>query len=89
MDGVIQKTFPGCQNRDVMMRAVELADQKDYAAADAIFERGFKGGECRVFVIGENVIVESREMRSGLSLIHLKGSPEPYWVINETVDPPR
>jgi hypothetical protein len=87
MDGAIQKRLPGCKTRAIMERAIELVDQKDYAAGDEIFRRGIESGECRVFVTGESVIVELREIKSGLSKIHLRGNPEAYWVINPTVDP--
>ena len=84
-DAVVVKKFPGCQTRTVMDRVMELIDQKDYMAADKIFETGFRTGDCQVFEIGQSVVLESREIFSGLSKIHLKGAPASFWVHNSTI----
>lgn len=89
MPGSIQTEMIACKGRDMMVRALELIDQKDYRAADELWSRGQAAGVCRVFDQGDKVIVESREMLSGLSKMHAVGEPTAYWIVNHAVDPKR
>jgi hypothetical protein len=83
----IQSRAIACQPREYMVRAVTLIDQKDFEAADTLFERGRLTGACRAFNKGDSVIREEREFQSGLSKIHKVGDPTAYWIINQDVDP--
>lgn len=87
MDGEIQLDMPGCATKEVMKRIVELATQKDYAASDALLKEQFLRGDCRFFVKGQKIVLESREIFSGLSHIHITGDWHAFWVINKTIDP--
>lgn len=89
MPGEIQTQMVACESRDLMLRALELIDQKDNSAADELWRRGRAAGRCRVFYKGDKIVLESREMTSGLSKIHAPGQPEAYWIVNFAVDPRR
>ncbi|MGU3665806.1 hypothetical protein ACLBX9_16630 [Methylobacterium sp. A49B] len=89
MPGELQTEMIACESRDLMVRALELIDQKDNAAADELWRRGRLAGSCRVFYKGDKIILEVREMTSGLSKIHKPGEPSAYWIVNYAVDPRR
>jgi len=89
MPGELQTNMVACESRDLMMRALELISQKDTDAADALWRRGRLAGTCRVFDKGDKIILEVREMTSGLSKIHKPGEPNAYWIVNFAIDPRR
>ena len=87
MPGELQTEMIACESRDLMVRALELIDQKDNGAADELWRRGRIAGTCRIFDKGDKIVLESREMTSGLSKIRRPGDPNAYWIVNFAIDP--
>lgn len=87
MPGELQTEMIACESRGLMVRALELIDQNDNRAADELWRRGRLAGTCRIFYKGDKIILEAREMTSGLSKIHKPGEPNAFWIVNFAIDP--
>ncbi len=73
--------YPACKDKAIMSRALELSDEADYQAAQAIVQRGMKSKDCQV-IPADELVIETTPPLSRLVKVHRRGDPDEYWIIN-------
>ncbi len=74
--------YPACKDKAAMVRAADLSEEADTAAAYEIFRRGVKTKDCQLIPAGQ-LVIETTPPLSRVIQVHRRGNPDPYWIIGQ------